>query len=150
MVTESPRLGWKQSSWQLFKYTLIGVLTNLLGYIIYLVLTNLGGSPKITMTALYAVGVGISFFANRRFTFQHKGHLGVTGYRYLIVQLLGYLLNLFLLLFFVDWLGYSHQLIQAIAVFVVAGFLFVLFRIFVFTSHLTYTGWFAYEALLKM
>lgn len=119
---------------QLFRYALIGVLTNLLGYAIYLLLTYFWGSPKLTMSILYSIGAVVSFFANRRFTFQHDGHLGVAGVRFLMVQLSGYLLNLLLLVVFVDRLGVSHQIVQAFAIVVVAIFLFVLSRIFVFAS----------------
>lgn len=117
---------------QLFSYAFIGVLTNVSGYALYLLLTYLWGAPKLTMTALYFMGASIGFLANRRFTFLHDGHIGVTAARYLLVQLAGYLLNLVLLLLFVDWLGLSHQIVQAIAIVVVAIFLFVLLRLFVF------------------
>ncbi|UZE19666.1 GtrA family protein [Pseudomonas sp. B21-054] len=117
---------------QLFRYALIGVLTNLCGYTIYLLLTHLWGAPKLTMTLLYSAGALIGFIANRRFTFRHDGHIGIAGIRYLFVQLAGYLLNLFLLTLFVDWLNFSHQLVQAVAIIVVAIFLFVLSRVFVF------------------
>jgi hypothetical protein len=44
----------------------------------------------------------------------------------------GYLLNLFILLVFVDYFGYTHQVIQGIAIFIIAGFLFLVFKYFVF------------------
>ena len=122
----------KKTLGELFSYALIGLMTNLLGYVLYLLLTYLGGAPKLTMTALYSVGALIGFFANRRFTFRYDGHIGVAGIRYLMAQLLGYLLNLTLLVLFVDWLGLAHQIVQAVAIFLVAVFLFVLLRFFVF------------------
>lgn len=125
---------------QVLSYLLIGVLTNFVGYVLYLFLTYLWGAPKLTMTLLYSTGALMGFLANRRFTFRHDGHIGVAGARYLLVQLLGYLLNLCLLLLLVDWLGFSHQIVQAIAVVVVAIFLFVLLRIFVFASGRTGRG----------
>lgn len=117
---------------QIFSFVLIGVLTNLFGYGIYILLTYLGIPPKLTVTILYPIGAAIGFFANRRFTFQHNGHIGAAGIRYLIVQLLGYLLNIFMLAFFVDRLGFPHQIIEAFAIAVVAVFLFVSSRLFVF------------------
>lgn len=120
---------------QFFRYALIGILTNLFGYALYLLLTYLWDAPKLTMTLLYTVGTLIGFMLNRRFTFRHDGHIGIAGIRYLLAQLAGYLLNLFMLVLFVDWLGFSHQIVQAIAIVVVAIFLFVMFRLFVFTPH---------------
>lgn len=117
---------------QFLSYALIGALTNLIGYALYLFLTYLWGAPKLTMTILYSVGALVGFLANRRFTFRHEGHIGVAGTRYLLVQLSGYILNLLLLVMFVDLLGFSHQIVQAIAIIMVAVFLFALSRIFVF------------------
>jgi len=140
MNTKPGFLSSKKTLRQLFSYALIGVLTNVLGYALYLLLTYLWGAPKITMTALYFVGASIGFFANRRFTFRHDGHIGVTGVRYLLAQVAGYLLNLVLLLLFVDWLGLAHQIVQAIAIVLVAIFLFVMLRFFVFAPSSVVTG----------
>lgn len=134
------KLRSKKTLRQFLSYSLIGVLTNLLGYGMFLVLTDVWGSPKLTMTLLYSVGALIGFLANRRFTFRHSGRIGVAGSRYMMAQLLGYLLNLCLLLVFVDWLGFSYQVVQAIAIIVVAIFLFVLFRVFVFAPSMAVTG----------
>lgn len=121
---------------QLFSYAIIGVLTNVLGYAIYLLLTYLWGAPKITMTVLYVVGASAGFLANRRYTFRHDGSIGLAGVRYLLAQVAGYLLNLLLLLLFVDWLNFPHQIVQAIAIVSVAIVLFLLLRFFVFAPRL--------------
>jgi len=44
------------------------------------------------------------------------------------------------LLLFVDWLDFPHQIVQAIAIVVVAIFLFVVLRVFVFAPSLAVTG----------
>jgi len=140
MINEPNVLSSKETSQQFFTYALIGVLINVLGYAIYLILTNLWDAPKLTMTALYFGGVSIGFFANRRFTFRHDGGIDVTGVRYLLVQVAGYLLNLILLMVFVDCFGFPHQIVQLIAIVVVAFFLFIMLRVFVFTSSLGLNG----------
>lgn len=117
----------------MFRYLIVGLLSNIVGYAIYLLLIYIGGTPKLTMTILYTVGASVSFFVNRKYTFQHNGHIGVAGIRFLLVHLSGYLLNFLLLAIFVDSFGIAHQLVQAIAVFVVATYVFVMFRILVFT-----------------
>ncbi|CAN7174230.1 GtrA family protein [Pseudorhodoferax sp. LjRoot39] len=119
---------------QFFRYALIGLTTNSLGYLIYLLITHAWGHPKLTMTILYILGALASFLANRRFTFQHSGSIGRSGTRYFIVQCSGYLLNLLLLLMFADWLGFPHQVVQAAAIFVVAAYLFLSVRFFVFRN----------------
>ena len=141
LMTDEPNiLSSKKTLRQFFIYALIGVLTNVLGYAIYLILTNLWDAPKLTMTALFFVGASMGFLANRRFTFRHEGAIGVTGVRYLLAQVVGYLLNLVLLLLFVDWFDFPHQIVQAIAIVIVAIFLFVVLRLFVFAPSLAVTG----------
>lgn len=125
---------------QLVRYALIGVLTNVIGYVLYLLITYSGGTPKLTMTGMYAVGVVVSFFANRKFTFRHDGHIGAAGIRFLFAYFLGYLLNLLLLVIFVDRMGFPHQLVQAVAIVVVALFLFALLRLFVFAQRTVENG----------
>lgn len=120
---------------QLKLYGIVGLLSNFLGYLVYLLLTFQGLGPKLAMSLLYAVGAGIGFFGNRNWTFRDTGPVMKSGFQYLLAHLAGYLLNLSLLTVFVDRLGYPHQLVQAIAIFVVAGFLFLIFKFLVFTNH---------------
>lgn len=129
-----------QAARQLLSYAMVGGLSNLAGYALYLLLTHLGCTPKLTMTMLYAAGAAIGFFANRRFTFRHDGHVGSAGIRFMLAHASGYLLNLALLLLFVDGLGFAHQIVQAIAIVVVALFLFMLFRSFVFVQRSPESG----------
>lgn len=137
MDSESFRFLNNNAVRQLFSYVLIGLLANLLGYALYLLLTYLIDAPKLIMTVLYSVGALISFFANRRFTFRHDGRIDIAGVRYIFAQFLGYLLNLILLVLFVDWLGFAHQIVQVVAIVVVAIFLFVLSRFFVFAPQVS-------------
>jgi putative flippase GtrA len=117
---------------QLFRYGLVGIVTNLALYCFYLLITYLGIEPKKAMTISYITGAFIGFIGHRQWTFSHNGALLGSGARYVIAHLFGYLINFLILLTFVDTLGYSHQWVQAAAIIVVAGFLFVTFRYFVF------------------
>lgn len=117
---------------QLARYAFVGILTNGIGFGLYILATHYGGTPKATMTVLYAIGTLIGFLGNRKFTFNHDGHIGAAGVRYVLAQLMGYVLNFLILMMFVDVLGFSHQIVQAAAIFIVAAFLFLLSRFFVF------------------
>lgn len=124
----------RKSITQLFHYAIVGLVSNFAGYAVYLLLTYLGSTPKMTMTLLYGVGAAVSFWGNRKLTFAHKGGLVGAGVRYVMAHCLGYLINLAILVVMVDKLGYAHQLVQAIAILVVAAFLFLAFKFFVFTD----------------
>lgn len=131
-MSGSTGLEIRKSATQLFRYGLVGIANNLSGYLIYLLITYWGVEPKKAMTLLYVVGATIGFVGNRKWTFAHKGALLGSGARYFIAHIFGYLVNLLIMLTFVDRLGYSHQWVQAAAIIAVAGFLFVTFKYFVF------------------
>ena len=133
-MNNAPLFGraWQTTARQLLRYAIVGGASNLIGYSLYLLLTFWGTTPKLTMTFIYVASASIAFIGNRRFTFHHGGHLGAAGLRFILAQGLGYILNLTLLFLFVDQLGYAHQYVQAVSIVVVALFLFVMFRLFVF------------------
>lgn len=117
---------------QLLRFAAVGVASNIMGYLLYLLATSLGTEPKVAMTVLYGVGASIGFIGNRRYTFRHEAGLMGAGVRYVIAHVLGYLVNLSIQLSMVDRLGYPHQIAQAVGICVVAAFLFFVFKYFVF------------------
>ncbi|MGE7990000.1 GtrA family protein [Pseudomonas sp. NPDC089554] len=122
---------------QFLRFALVGIASNLAGYLIYLAITELGLAPKLAMTVLYVVGVVIGFSANRTYTFAHSGNLLSSGWRYLISYGVGYLIALTIQIGVVDVLGYPHQLAQGIALLVVAVCMFVMLKFFVFRRPIT-------------
>lgn len=125
---------------QLIRYGLIGVASNAAIYFIYLLITYLGMEAKSAMTLVYIVGAFIGFVGNRKWTFAHRGDSSSAALRYVLAHLCGYLVNLLILYTFVDRLGYAHQWVQAAAIIVVAGFLFVIFKYFVFNERTSRAG----------
>ncbi len=119
---------------QLLRFVVVGLASNVIGYLLYLLITYLGAPPKLAMTVLYGVGVITGFVGNRRYAFAPQGRLMVTGWRYLMVHSAGYLINLAIQIIMVDHLGYAHQLAQVLGICVVAAFLFVGFKYFVFVN----------------
>lgn len=117
---------------QFLKFGLIGIFANFFGYLIYLLLTYIGLMPKLAVTILYGVGATISFIGNKKITFAHKGDNFPTTLKYVAIYSLGYALNIAILNVFVDQLGYAHQWVQAFAIFVVAAFLFLACKFYVF------------------
>ena len=119
---------------QFTRYAVVGLGSNAILYLAYLLVTGIGIGHKTSMTLLYGVGILLTFLLNRRWTFGHQGNFHSAFYRYLIIYLLGYLLNFFGLYIFVDALGSPHQLIQGILIILIAMFLFALQRLWVFNE----------------
>lgn len=117
---------------QLIRYVLVGMASNAAGYMAYLLLTHFVSSPMVAVTVVYLVIASLSFLGNRKITFAHEGGMMRAGVRYIFAQLLGYGINLGMLLVFVDICGYDHRLVQAAAVVVVAGYLFISLKYCVF------------------
>jgi len=128
------RLKIGQSIAQFFRYALVGLTSNFIGYLVYLLITYIGATPTITMTLLYTIGAAVGFIGNRQVTFVHEGSVLGAGVRYIIAHCFGYIINLIILIVMVEKLGYPHQWVQAIAILVVAAFLFLIFKFFVFTQ----------------
>ena len=123
---------WRVWFKQLARYGILGTINNIFGYILYLLLTNFGLTPKLTMTMLYGVGMFVGFFYVKRFIFPCVGSVIYIGIRYVVAHFSGYILNFFILFLFVDVMKYPHQLIQALSIIMVAGFLFLVFKFYVF------------------
>ena len=86
------------------------------------------------MTLVYFAGASIGFIGNRKWTFAHRGDPSSAALRYVLAHMFGYMLNFLILYVFVDRFGYAHQWVQAAAIIIVAGFLFVIFKYFVFNE----------------
>lgn len=120
---------------QLIRYGLVGAASNAAIYCIYLLMTAFGAAPKTAMTIVYLIGGSIGFIGNRKWTFSHRGGTSGAALRYVLAHLSGYLLNYLILFILVDHLGYPHQAVQAAAILIVAGFLFIIFKYFVFREN---------------
>ena len=117
---------------QLITYGLVGAAINIWAYLTYLLITALGMEPKAAMSILYVTVATATFFGNKRVTFRHHGGTVQAGARYALGHFSGYLLNLLLLLIFVDVFGCPHQWVQGAAFFVVGFYLFLVFKFLVF------------------
>lgn len=119
---------------QLIRFGIVGVISNMAGYLIYLLITSAGIDPKITVSILFPIGTVLNFVGNKKWTFGSSGSNLHTGFRHILVFALGYVLNILILLVFVDYLGFAHQLVQFVAIFVVALYIFVAIKFFVFAD----------------
>ena len=119
---------------QVIRYGLVGLLNNLLGYLIYLLLTFYWLDPMVAITLLYPVGVVTAYFGHSKYSFAYQGKNTHALVRYLIAHVIGYGVNLLMLYILWEKLKLPHQMVQATAIFVVAGILFLLNRYFVFPN----------------
>ncbi|MDR9498514.1 MAG: GtrA family protein [Hydrogenovibrio sp.] len=122
----------KETLKQLFLYGVIGVVINLLGFGLYVLITWFGIEPKLAMTFLYSAGVLTSFFANKNLVFDSKHSGYVVFFRFIMAHIGGYAINFLLLYYFYDLMGVAHEVVQLSAIFIVAIYLFIIFKFWVF------------------
>ncbi len=122
---------WRSSvAWQLRRYAIVGIATNVVVFLAYLVLTRYGLEHKMAMTSLYVLGTSQAYLLNRHWTFAHRSRGALS--RFIIAYATGYLLNWLGLCMFVDRLGMQHQLVQGFLVATIALLLFHIQRRWVF------------------
>lgn len=117
---------------QIIHYGVVGVLNNLLGYCIYLLVTFFWLDPKIAISVLYPIGATTAYFGHSKYSFSYQGSHTKAVLRYAFAHFVGYSVNFLMLLILSDKLKFPHQAVQAVAIFIVAGVLFLMFRYFVF------------------
>ena len=122
----------RDTRWQLLRFALVGLASNAVLYLVYLLLTELGLGHKTAMSSLYLLGVLQTFVFNRRWTFRYQGRMPKALIRYLASYGLGYFFNLAMLIIMVDTLGLSHRIVQGILILITAGLLFLLQKYWVF------------------
>ena len=117
---------------QLIRYAVVGLVSNVVSYLLYLLVTWFGMGPKTAMSLLYTMGVLQTFVFNKRWSFRFDGAPKPALVRYAMVYALGYAINFLALMIFVDQIGLPHQLVQGVMILVVALMLFLAQRYWVF------------------
>ena len=122
---------------QFARYGMVGLASNLLLYLAYLALTYAGMEPKASMSMLYILGIVQTFLFNRRWSFKYGEKHGPAFARYCSAYGLGYAINLLVLMWLVDRMGYPHEIVQGVMVVSLAVMLFLLQKFWVFRSTAT-------------
>ena len=131
MTSPTARIGIHS---QFIRYAAVGLASNALVYLLYLLTTWLGVGPKTAMTSLYMLGVLQTFVMNKRWSFRFGGSTAPALARYATAYALGYVVNLLALVLLVDRAGLPHQLVQGVMILVVAVMLFIAQRYWVFAQ----------------
>src|SRR2546428_4024583 len=117
---------------EILRFGVVGVASNALLYLLYLAITAMGVEPKAAMSLSYLVGVLQAFVLNKRWTFQHKGHVRRAAIRYWVAYAFLYVANIVLLIIFVDIAGFDHRVVQGVLILVIGLVLFALQKYWVF------------------
>lgn len=124
------------SGWRLqgIRFVIVGLASNAVLYALYLLATSLTVGHKTAMTIIFAVGTLQTFVFNKRWTFNFRGALHSSFFKYALSYAFAYLLNLISMLLFVDHLDLPHQIVQGVMILTLAIILFLLQRYWVFST----------------
>lgn len=117
---------------QFVRYAIVGLISNGLLYALYLGGTAAGVAPKVAMTVLYGLGTLQTFLFNKRWSFRDRGPEGTAFVRYCIAYAGGYVLNYAILAIFLDRFALPHQYLQGAAILLIALYLFLAQRYWVY------------------
>lgn len=117
---------------QFARYSTVGLASNLLLYLTYLVITYIGLGHKTAMSILYLCGVAMTFLFNRNWTFRHEGTVSLAFWKYILVYFCGYIFNWVVLYSLVDIAGWPHQLVQGVMILALATAIFMAQKFWVF------------------
>lgn len=119
---------------QLVRFLIVGIASNAVLYLLYLTATSIGIEHKDAMTGLFALGILQTFFFNKNWSFRNRSANTSTFVRYMTAYSVAYGINLAAMLVLVDHYHLSDRLIQAVMIVVVATFMFVAQRYWVFRA----------------
>jgi putative flippase GtrA len=117
---------------QFSRYAIVGLVSNAVLFVLYLVLTGLGLGHKLSMTVCFIIGVTQTFLFNKNWTFSYRFDLRGSFLRYWVGYLSAYVINLIILFVFVDYMRLPHQAVQGVTIVLLALYLFLLQKIWVF------------------
>lgn len=122
---------------QFIQYCIVGVVSNVSAYCLFLVMIASGVEAKVSMSIVYVLAAAASFWVNRNWTFAFTGNWVSNTARFLGAQCSGYGLNLLILFMFHDRLHCPAAIVQAAAILIVAIYMFLISKAFVFrqSSH---------------
>lgn len=117
---------------QFLRYGAVGVVTNLILYLLFVALNAVGLTPIRAMTASFAAGCVLTYFAHGRYSFRYGATNLALLVKYVFVYGSAYALNLTGLWFGTARLGLSPRLVQVAMVVLIGVYLFLLARFVVF------------------
>lgn len=117
---------------ELLRFGAVGLANTVLGLVLIWGAMAAGLSPAPANLAGYAVGLVVSYVLNRRFTFAATTSLSASLPRWVGLALVGYMLNLGIVLFAIEMFTLNPYVSQVFGVVLYALFMFLGAKYFVF------------------
>ncbi|MEL7444445.1 MAG: GtrA family protein [Pseudomonadota bacterium] len=120
----------------LMRYGIVGLVSNTLLFLIYLVLEALGAAPELAATIAFALGCAWTYIANRNWSFASDTAHGFAAPRYVLTYAMGYVFTIGTLFLTHRVFGWPHYVGQLCAILIAAVAIFLLLKVWVFQDKL--------------
>lgn len=118
---------------QILKYSSVGILTNSIGYILYIVFSNIINiNPPVAAIVSGFLVIGISYLLNTRYTFKSENKGLVEAISYILLYLNAILLHSFMIFIFSNILGFAHEIVAGISLIAISCILFLIQKFYFF------------------
>lgn len=121
---------------EIIRFGIVGVISNILIYCLYLTMTLWNVPPKVAMSFAFLIGTCSSFISNKKWTFADKSDYTKTAYRFIIAYAVVYIFNLICMWIAVDYLHVRHYIYQGISILVFAVILFFVQKYWIFNTRI--------------
>ncbi len=99
------------------RFMIVGVANTSVGlFIIYAAKWLVGLNDVVANMVGYSCGFVLSFLLNKRWSFRHTGSVGPALFRFILVVLVAYLLNLSVTMLAINKFGINSYLAQALGI----------------------------------
>ena len=119
---------------QLARYGVVGVVSNLTTYGIFLGFYYLGMPPVIATGVVYVIGVCISYVVNRNWTFESKSIHSHDLPKFVLAYGLGFVVSLISMWGLLHWI--PAEFAQLMTIFISAAMIFTLLKLLHFGENL--------------
>ena len=119
---------------EIFRYFFSGIFTNVLGFLIYFILTSkyLEIDPIKVVIFLIPIIFVFHFALQQIYVFKKKKFKKLFLYKYFFLYLVNYILNIVFLHLSVNKWNFEHNISQLIIIILLASYTYVLSKYFIF------------------
>jgi len=120
---------------QITKYGFVGILTTSIGYIFYIILSNLIGIiPSISAILSGAIVTIISYYLNTTFTFKAKNIERKITLNYYLLYISAIFLHSFIIFMFSNILNFAHEIVAGVSLIILSLSLFLIQKFYLFNK----------------
>lgn len=118
---------------QIIKYSVVGILINSIGYIFYIILSNvIGINPSISAILSGITAASLSYYLNANFTFKAKNKGRKIALNYFLLYVCAIFIHSFSIFIFSNIFNFAHEIVAGISLIIISLSLFLIQKFYLF------------------